>query len=141
MSLWKKILLRSIGVGAGLAIVLCTVGGFCIWYTGRPKPPKPWNKRAITAEYDYVRPEGDKDNLAFHYVLQNNTEFDYRLDSDAGIEITGKLRQQKGFSQFADHYVTTKYPVFIPARNRVWFDLNIPYPYPVAEKKNASLDE
>ncbi len=141
MPLWKKILLHSIGIGAGIAVTLSIIIGGWVWYSGRPKPPKPWNRQAITAEYDFVRPEGDKNNLTFHYILQNNTAFDYRVDSDAEIEITGRLKQEKGFSQFANHYVTVEYPIFVPAGSRVWLALNIPYPYPVKEKEEPTTDE
>jgi|SRR5579863_4857975 len=141
MPLWKKILLQSVGIGAGIAITLCAVIGSWIWYSDRPKPPKPWNIQAITAEYDYAHPEGDKNNVAFHYILQNNTEADYRVDSDAGIEITSKLKREKGLSQFANHYVTADYPIFVPAHTRVWISLNIPYPYPIREKEGPTLDE
>lgn len=120
---------------------LCAAAGLWHWYSGRPKPPKPWNRKAITAEYDFARPEGDKNYISFHYMLQNNTDFDYRLDSDTEIEITGRLKQEKGFSQFAGHYVTIEYPVFVPARNRVWIALSVPYPYSVREPENATADE
>jgi hypothetical protein len=141
MPTWKILLLRSAGFGAGFAIVLCAVAGTWFRYTSRPKPPKPWNKTAITAEYDYVRPGGEKDYLAFSYLLQNNTDFDYRVESDSGVEITGRLKKEKGFSTFADHYVTADYPIFVPARTRVRVSLRVPYPYPIMEKINPSEDE
>jgi hypothetical protein len=142
MPSWKKILLRSAGFGAGFAVALCGVVGFWIWYGDRPKPPKAWNKEAITAEYDYVRPAGDKNNLVFYYTLQNNTDFDYRIDSDAEIEISSRLRKQKEFGEFAGKKdLTTEYPVFLPARNRVRFFLNIPYAYPVREKSDPTDDQ
>jgi hypothetical protein len=141
MSLWKRLLLRSAGFGAGFALMLCAVAGSWLWYNGRPKPPKPWNKQAITAEYDIVRPEGDKDNLAFHYILQNNTDSDYRVDSDAGIDISAKLKHEKGFSAFAPRYVTTEYPIFVPAKSRVRISLSIPYPYPIKEKDKPTTNE
>jgi hypothetical protein len=141
MPLWKKILLRSVGFGAGFALMLCAVVGVWVWYTERPKPPKPWNKQAITAQYDYVRPGGDKNNLTFYYTLQNNTDSDYRLTSDVGIEITIKEKQNKQLGDFAGKYETTNYPVFVPAKSRVRFSLNIPYPYPVREKSNPTAEE
>jgi hypothetical protein len=141
MPTWKRVLLRSAGLGGGFAIVLCAIVGTWVWYSGRPKPPKPWDKRAITAEYDFVRPNGDKDYLTFHYILQNNTDFDYRVDSDNEIQISGRLKQEKGYSTFADRYVTTEYPIFVPAKNRVWVSLTIPYPYPVKEKEKPTDDE
>jgi hypothetical protein len=141
MPTWKLIFLRSAGFGTGFAIALCAIAGSLFWYNGRPKPPKPWNKQAITAEYDFVRPAGDKDNLTFHYVLQNNTDLDYRVDSDVGIEITGRLRKEKGLRQFASHYETTEYPIFVPAKNRVRMSIIIPYPYPIKEKDKPTRDE
>jgi hypothetical protein len=141
MATWKQVLLRSIGFGAGFGFAFCAVAGSWIWYTERPKPAKPWNRRAITAEYDFVRPSGDKNYLTFHYILQNNSDSDYRLDSDAGIEISGRLKQERGLSTFGDHYVTAEYPVFVPANNRVWLSLTIPYPYPEKEKDKPTDDE
>jgi len=141
MPTWKTIVLRSFGFGAGFALALCAVAGFWLWYSGRPKPQKPWNKQAITAEYDYVRPEGDKDNLAFNYVLENNTNSDYRVDSDSGVEITGELKQENEFSQFGRRYITTEFPIFVPAKSRVRISLSIPYTYPIKEKDDPTLDE
>jgi hypothetical protein len=141
MQTWKIVLLRSVGFGAGFAVVLCAVAGTWFRYAARPKPPKPWNKTAITAEYGYVRPEGEKGYLAFNYVLQNNTDFDYRVESDSGIEITGRLKSEKGFSTFADRYVTADYPIFLPAKSRVRVSLNIPYAYPIKEKDKPNEEE
>jgi len=62
--------------------------------------------------------------------------------SDADIRAAiGKLKQEKGLIAFANHYVTTEYPVFVPAKNRVWISLIIPYPYPVKEKDKPNLEE
>jgi hypothetical protein len=141
MPTWKLVLLRTAGFGGGFALVLSAVIGGWVWYSGRPKAPKPWNKQAITAEYDYARPSGEKDYLTFHYILQNNTDFDYRVDSSSEIQITGRLKQEKGYSAFSNQYVTTEYPVFVPAKNRVWVSLSIPYPYPVKEKEKPTDDE
>jgi len=141
MPLWKKILIRSFGLGAGFALTLCAFVGTWIWFQGRPKPPKPWDKGAITSEYDTVQPVGDKNNLTFNYVLQNNTDVDYRVDNDFKIEITGKLKGMKALGEFAGHYVTTNYPIFIPAHRRVRVSLSIPYRYPVVEKADASHTE
>jgi hypothetical protein len=141
MATWKMVLLRSAGFGAGFAIALCVIGGSWFWYEDRPKPPKPWNKQAIIAEYDYVRPEGDNDNLVFHYLLQNNTDADYRIDSDVGINLANRLKKQKSFGSFSNQYVTTDYPIFVPARSRVWIPLKVPYPYSIKEKDNPNKDE
>jgi hypothetical protein len=141
MSTWKSILLKAFGFGAGFALTLSLIGGLWAWRDSWPKPPKPWNKQAITAEYDYVLPEGDKDNLVFRYILQNNTDFDYRVDSDAGINIANKMKRENGLGTFASHYITSEYPIFVPAKSRASVSLRIPYPYPIKEKEDPTSDE
>jgi len=141
MPSWKTVFLRSAGFGAGFVVALCGVALLWFLYSGRPKPPKPWNKLAIVAEYDDVRPVGGKDYLNFNYMLQNNTNFDFRVDSEAGIAITAKMKQEKGFAQFAPGVVTISYPIFVPAKSRVWIALSIPYAYPVKEKEKPNREE
>jgi hypothetical protein len=126
--LWKKILLRSLGFGAGFALMLCAVVGTWVWYQQRPKPPTPWNKQAIAAEY--VSVDTDKDNyLSFNYTLQNNSDEDFRLDSDLGVDLAAKLQKQKEFGQFSQKYLTLEYPVFIPAKSRVRLALHLKQKY------------
>lgn len=128
----------GVGFGAGFALVVCAVIGGCAWYSARPKP---WDKTAITAEYDNVLPQGEDNDLTFNYVLQNNTTVDYRQQLEGAIDLTGKLKDKKEFSQFSGHYVTTEFPIFVPAKSRVRCSLKIPYPYPVKEKNNPTTDE
>lgn len=141
MPLWKKILLRSAGFGAGFAITLCVVVGVWIWYIERPKPPKPWDKQAITAEYDNVSTAGDENFFSVQYILQNNTDVDYRLDSDSGVEISAKLQQQKGLAEFSRKTIAVEFPVFVPAKNRVRLPIILKYHYPVREKNDPTLEE
>jgi len=134
--LWKKILLVSAGVGAGVAFVLCAAIGGVVWYQQRPKPPKPWSKQAITAEYDYVSTDDDN-KIFFYYTVQNNTESDYRLDSDAQVELSARLRQEKALDS-SGKVVTLDYPVFIPPKGRVRLKVKIPYTYPDHDKQVTS---
>jgi hypothetical protein len=133
--LWKTILLRSAGFGVGFALAVCAVVGTWAWHSNRPKPIKPWDKGAVTAEYQDVRTRGEQNNVSFNYVLQNNTDVDYRIESDAAIEIAATLKDQKTLSQFS-HEIKTVYPIFVPARRRVQCWLTIPYHYPAKEKDN-----
>src|SRR5436309_3155594 len=105
MPLWKRILLRSVGFGVGVALTVCIVVRVWVWYDEQPKPPKPWNRQAITAEFDHVRPQGKENNLSFRYILQNNTDFDYRIDSELSVKITAKLQQERGFGEFSGNSV------------------------------------
>lgn len=129
MHSWKKIVLISAAVGAGFAIMGTLIVGVFLWYSSRPKAPTPWDTNKITATFDYIDTEGEKHNLVFYYVLDNHTDFDYRIPDDTGISLTGKLEQQKALSSFGK-YEEIDYPVFVPARQRVRFGIRIPYPYP-----------
>jgi hypothetical protein len=139
MPFWKKLLLRSLGIGAGFAVTLSAIVAGWAWYTGRPQPPRPWDRQAIVAEYVNALPEGDKNNLSFHYVLQNNTGLDYRVDSSARIEITGRLKAEKSFSRFSDNFVTTDYPIFLPAKARVRIASTFHIPTPSKKRRTAPL--
>jgi hypothetical protein len=141
MRSWRTLLLRAIGAGMGIGLAVSAVIGLSMWYAWRPKPPKPWNVQAITAEYDRIRPEDGNKTLRFYFILLNNTEHDYRVDSDAGIQIAAKLKDVKALSGFADHYIAAEYPIFVPAKGRVRFSLKIPYEYPVKEKDNETDEE
>jgi hypothetical protein len=138
---WKIILVKAAGLGAGFALMLSAIAALSIWYWNRPKPPKPWNKNAITAEYDSVRPDGKDDHLKFWYTLQNNTNEDYRLQNKAGVSITGALIKTHSFSQFSDDYEWTDFPIFVPAHSRVRIGIEIPYTYNLSEKENANHEE
>jgi hypothetical protein len=46
---WIKALVRSVGVGVGIALTLSAIGGLFLWYSNRLKPEKPWNQSAIEA--------------------------------------------------------------------------------------------
>jgi hypothetical protein len=139
MALWKKILLRSAGFGAGFAIATALVIGGWHWYRARPKPPRPWNKQAITATYDGVHPEGENNDLAFDYILQNNTDWDLRIDSDLELQITAKLKKEQALSE--NGRISTTYSIFVPAKGRAWISLTTPYAYPFHEKEKATASE
>jgi hypothetical protein len=138
MQSWRALILRGAGAGLGIGIVVCAAVGLSTWYKSRSKP---WNAHAVTAEYDYIRPEDDNKSLRFYFVLQNNTDRDYRADSATGIEVAAKLRDVKAFSGFADHYISEDFPIFVPAKGRVRVSLKIPYPYPEKEGDGATAEE
>ena len=80
MELWKKILLRSAGFGAGFAIIASVVLGTMLWWSSRPPKQKPWNDKAIVASYESLDTEGDANTFRFTYTLENKTDIDYRVE-------------------------------------------------------------
>jgi hypothetical protein len=74
--------------GVGVAAVLATIAGILIWYQSRPSPARAWNTKALTATFDEVRVEGEKNYLTFYYSVENNTDTDYKLDEYSDIHVT-----------------------------------------------------
>lgn len=138
---WKRLFLRAAGFGAGFAAVLILIGGGVVWYSNRPKPPKPWDNRAVVAEYDYVTTEGDANNIGVFYTLQNNTDFDYEVHSADQVQLAGKLGRENSISleKSGDDNLTGDFPVFVPAHGRTRFGLHLRYPY--SEKYNSAASE
>ncbi|MGH9342446.1 MAG: hypothetical protein ACRD19_01580 [Terriglobia bacterium] len=138
----KRLLLRSAGLGAGFAIVGAIIIGTAIWWMGRPAKPKPWNRSAITATYDTLQPIDDGAKLQFSYILENHTDADFRVDSDASIHLGAQLAREKSLSFDEEKgFLEVAYPIFVPARSRARFAIVIPYPYPVKDDPDASPDQ
>jgi hypothetical protein len=138
MPLWKRLVIISASAGAGFAVLLAVIVGGVIWYSSRP--PKPWNSAAIKATYDSIDTEGDKRTFVFDYTLENETDADYKVNSDALVTVAGRLQTQKSLSMLGGHEGVVKidYPIFVPARQRVRFAIHLlAYPYKGELKLNS----
>jgi hypothetical protein len=132
---WKKTLLLGFSFGAGLAIFLSIAAGSFLWYESHPKPPesaKPWNSKAVTAEFDFLDIVGDESNIAFYYTLQNNTETDYQLPEDP--QVMARLKDEKSLTAAKD-MIKKVDSVFIPQKQRARYVIIFNGSYP--EKKKA----
>jgi hypothetical protein len=156
MSEWKRPLLIGVGWGLGTAFgVMLIVGGF-LWYQSRPRPPKPWNTKAIEAHYANTQFfEGAKKTTlrtALVFDLRNNTTTDYTLEehpsdtvvvmqrmksSDtlvSGMGLTWSLEHGPGTRQLDDPSTPKGFfvdaPIFIPSGQAVrvyfWSEYDIP---------------
>jgi hypothetical protein len=139
---WKRLFIKGAGFGVGFALMLAILAGVGIWYWNRPKPPKPWNKQAIKAEFNYPQTEGDNNDIVFIYTLVNDTDFDYELRNMDSIKIAAKLNKEDSISMTNDReYLRPDEYVFVPAHQRARFGIHLNYPYPQKEKSNATSDE
>ena len=138
--LWKRIIVVGVCVGVGFALMASLIVGVAFWYESRPKPPRPWDTAAITAEFDVVDTEGENDQIVFRYTLQNNTDFDYS-PLDTSLKLMGQLERQKSLSNSPEGFPKID-SVYIPARQRVRYSIHTIYPYDKEKlKADASTDE
>jgi len=135
-------LLKGIGVGVGIALTLSAIAGVGFWYHSRPKPPRPWNSTSIKAEFDRLGTEGDKNTFIVEYVLENTTNFDYRLSNGDSFHINASLKEEKSLAESGD--VTLELPLFVPAKTRARILIHLPYPYTGQAKQptdNAEIEQ
>jgi hypothetical protein len=140
---WKSVVLKAAGFGAGVGLSLCLFVAAWGWYSSRPKPPKPWDTKAVSAEYDGVTTESDTNlgtTFVVYYTLQNNTEFDYELkEQGEQVLLAGQLEREKSASIDNDN-LKGQFPLFIPARGRVRFALHLKYPYSGGAEPTEGVD-
>jgi len=123
----KRALALAFAFGAGVAI--CGVAGIAslAWWASRPKP---WNPTAITAQFDAIGTQGPENKLIFYYVLQNNTERDFRINSDGEVQLAGRLdRQQSLAGESSKDVLSGEFPFFLPARQRARLGVRLGYRY------------
>jgi len=127
----KRVLLRALLFGAGFAAVVCAVTAAALWYVSRPTPPPPWNTSAIAAHFDGLDTEGERNTFVFTYVLENSTDWDYRLDNTSSIATMAQLKNNEAMVALpAETLRGPDIPVFIPARRRVRVRLHLEHTFP-----------
>ena len=125
MASWKRLLVFGAGAGTGFAVTLAVIVGALLWRESRPKPPKPWDTKAITASFGSIGTEGEKNTLVFHYKLENSTDFDYRSFDGAGVLMAARLEREQSL-KLSGGAISVDYPVFVPAHQRVLLALHLP---------------
>jgi hypothetical protein len=127
LSIWKRLVLKSAAFGAGFALMLCVIVGLWLWQLNRRKPQQPWNNIAIKAAFTdlEVFAEADKCYFDFRYSLENTTERDYTVSSDAKL----RVRLTKDMSYMDIPEMTWEQGVFIPARQKVNIKVRVPFQY------------
>jgi hypothetical protein len=116
MKPWQRLFLFGAAFGISFAIAIAIIISLISWYQSRPVP---WNTKAITAEFDSVDTEGEKNCLEFYYVLKNNTDKDWLVSEND--EIRGSFIHSKGVLSAISKstVVTIDKPLFIPAKHKM----------------------
>jgi hypothetical protein len=124
MTLWKRLAIISLFGGVGIATTLAAILGVVVWYSSRPKPPKPWNTDAIVAE----DPPGfsssaDGKKLTLSYSLRNTTDTDYHIDSGSTFKLVMKTKEGTFTPPMAADNGSVELPIFIPAKQKAYFQI------------------
>ncbi len=139
MQNWKRALLVSFAFGAGFAVTAAVIIGATIWYTSQPAP---WNTRAITATYDTVYTEGEKNSLVFSYTLTNNTGKDWRIEDHDKVIIFATLKDEGRLSgQETSDLLSVDKPLFVPPGHKVRFPVHLKGATPHKLKDNPPTNE
>jgi hypothetical protein len=116
MPSWKRVFLQSAGFGAGFALTLCIAAGVWVWYSGTPRPPKPWSAKTIQAEY-LGTVEEHTSGIGFRYALENNGTEDYRISDNDSIQLSIQIGNDSELLPFV-RLVSMDTPVFVPAGHK-----------------------
>ena len=146
MPTWKRIFLKAVGFGAGAVLAAAICLGLFVWYKSRPVKPKPWDQSAITAKFYQVSTTDEgASKLEFQYVLQNNTDKDYELQTYSAAKIAGKLQDTGSLTGFAtQEEFSLKLPIFVPAHQKTRINITLPnygFSSPVHLTSASSDDE
>jgi hypothetical protein len=127
LSGWRTVLLKSIGFGAGFALVLSMIVGAWVWRSNRPKPQKPWDAASIRATYTdlALTTLTDKMVILIGYSLENNTDTDYHQPSDTRL----MMRLPGDMSYRNNPDITSEQNVFVPSRGKVNLKISVPIMY------------
>jgi hypothetical protein len=141
MENWKRLAIRAAGFGAGFAVFASIILGAALWWSSRPPKQKPWNDTAVVASYESVDTEGDANTFRFTYTLENKTDTDYRVENDSRVHLAAFLKRSQSLSFSNSENLHADYPIYIPAKSRVRFQVHLGYPYPIKPDYSASDDE
>jgi hypothetical protein len=139
MAPWKRILLKSFGVGIGIGVGFAICVASYAWYSSRPKPQKPWDANAITASFEYADTATKDNHLRFLYILENHTDEDYQA-ATADLIVSAVI-QEKDSLAATGHVTFHDDKIFLPSKQHVFVVLELPdYHFP-GEKESGSADE
>lgn len=141
---WTRLAIICASGGAGFALALALLVGGVQWYTSRPKPPKPWNPSALKATFDSIDTEGEKNTLVLHYILENETATDYKIEKSGNVVLAVHLERQNALSVVTDeNLLRLDWPLIVPAQQRIAVSIHVSAAYPGENqpKADATPDE
>ena len=114
---WRRFALKWLAVGLGVGLIAVAAVGSLIWYSSRPKPPKPWNTSALVVRTPpgfSVHDDGKK--LRFSYAVENTTENDYQVASNYQVKVLIKTSDGSFSQPLPDETEHIELPIFIPSK-------------------------
>jgi hypothetical protein len=136
---WKRALVIGVGWGLGTAAALAVMVAFYSWNQNRAKP---WDKKAISSEFEGIRTEGDAETFAFYFTFENHTSKDLNITSADELLINARIHDSQSLMLLSDEYGHLDFPIFVPqnSRSRVIFHMNN-YHYPSKTSQPKTHEE
>jgi hypothetical protein len=134
---WKKLFLRSAGIGGGFAVALALIVGAVVWYEDRQVKPKRWNPKAIVATFDHPETEFSEpqnqsgykpETIVLYYTLENTTDIDYHVPPQEQLVIDLWLKREKSLMGSGDLVRLDHDTAFVPAKQRAQLCVHLRYP-------------
>jgi hypothetical protein len=114
--------MKSAILAGALAIIAGAIAA--VWLAAgqvRRVPEGGSNGHAIRATLEAVVPTHN--DLWFRYVLENQTDSEYRVADESEVTILGRIRSTGALEPRRGEYVSGEFPLVVPARGRVHFAL------------------
>jgi hypothetical protein len=138
----KMALLKIAAAAAGITLALCLAAASAFWYVSRPKPPKPWNEKALLAteppSFGPDTSEGYK--FYFTYTAKNDTDTDYSINEPSELRIEARLGDGSLTNPLNADHIHVRTPVFIPARQLGSVTLRFKMLEPPAQQQSENDD-
>jgi len=115
----KATLLKVAAAAAGVILTLCLIGASVLWYVSRPKPPRPWNDKAlIVKEPPGFGPSSEDKTVYFSYSVQNDTAADYAVENVQQLRILAITLDDSLSSPIDEEHLVLRTPIFIPSHQK-----------------------
>jgi hypothetical protein len=114
----RKSIVLAVSCGIAVCVIVLAAVAGTFRYALRPRV---WNQRAIRATLETVVPVHDQ--LSFLYLLENQTDSDYRIGDDGDTQIRARSKSTGRALPNLRGRVFGEFPLILPARTKTHFAL------------------
>ena len=142
---WKRLFVKATGFGAGFALMLAILAGMGIWYWNRPKPPRPFDTKILTAKYSLLtiqrRGVGENAtlNCSYQYGITNAGKFDYIFPQPATGQLLARSKETSALTLLSN--ASWDQGTVIPSKQTINITFNLSYRLADYNTKDEELED